>query len=343
MKRTITRDNLLVAMLAGSMACLVLGTAHPAAADGFGDDTRSCAADRPCFNAVYQSGTKVVFQFTGIADWEFYNVRYGQAGHERQVENRSGSFTFTDTQPDRTYQLSVQGCNAHLLARSTCSPWSEASFTTAAPASPPPPTVPSKTLGRLPPGKTLGRVTQATPGAPRSICEAAQDARARSSPAAPDLEAQCRAATGGHASYYRLQLKQGGKYLDAVHCSDQVALNAGSSYADGACQLWRFVPAGDGWNRLQLKQGGTYLDASYCSDHVVLGAESTYADGACQLWRLVPAGDGWSRLQVKQGGKYLDAVHCSDQVALNAGSTYADGACQLWRLVDARGPAVPAI
>jgi hypothetical protein len=43
-------------------------------------------------------------------------------------------------------------------------------------------------------------------------------------------------------TYYRLQLKQGGKYLDAVNCSDQVALNPGSTYANGACQLWRFVP-----------------------------------------------------------------------------------------------------
>jgi hypothetical protein len=269
----------------------------------------------------------VTFQFTGIRDWEFYNVRYPQAGgHERQVENRSGSFTFTETQPERTYKLSVQGCNAHAFARSTCSPWVEASFTTAAPAPAVPP-VPAKTLGRRPP---------ATPSHPRSICEAARDARARNSPAAPDLEAQCRAATPTptNDTYYRLQLKQGGKYLDAVRCSDQVALNAGSTYANGACQLWRFVPAGDGWNRLQLKQGGAYLDASYCSDHVVLGGSSTYAEGACQLWRLVPAGGGWSRLQVKQGGKYLDAVHCSDQVALNAGSTYADGACQLWRLVD---------
>jgi hypothetical protein len=44
--------------------------------------------------------------------------------------------------------------------------------------------------------KTLGRVpssSSATPGPQRSICEAAREARARNSPAAPNLEAQCRA------------------------------------------------------------------------------------------------------------------------------------------------------
>jgi photosystem II stability/assembly factor-like uncharacterized protein len=137
-------------------------------------------------------------------------------------------------------------------------------------------------------------------------------------------------------SYYRLQLKQGGQYLDAAYCSNKVVLNARSDYADGACQLWRLVPVGGGWNRLQLKQGGQYLDAAYCSNEVVLNASSDYAGGACQLWRFVPAGGGWSRLQLKQGGRYLDAAYCSNKVVLNARSDYADGACQLWRLVPSK-------
>lgn len=138
---------------------------------------------------------------------------------------------------------------------------------------------------------------------------------------------------GAQEEYHRLQLKQGGKYLDSVNCSDQVGLNPGSTYADGACQLWRFVPAGGGWSRLQLKQGGKYLDAVNCSDRVAMNPGSAYADGACQLWRFVPVGDGWNRLQLKQGGKYLDAVRCSDKVAMNPGSDHANGACQLWRFV----------
>jgi len=48
-----------------------------------------------------------------------------------------------------------------------------------------------------PPGPiALGRVQSTTPqGPPMSICDRARDARARNSPAAPSLEAQCRAAT----------------------------------------------------------------------------------------------------------------------------------------------------
>ncbi|MDT4897175.1 MAG: hypothetical protein QOH25_2252 [Acidobacteriota bacterium] len=134
-------------------------------------------------------------------------------------------------------------------------------------------------------------------------------------------------------SYYRLQLKHGRQYLDAEYCSTKVGLNPGSDYEDGACQLWRLVPAGDGWSRLQLKHGGQYLDAEYCSTKVGLNPGSNYEDGACQLWRLIPVGDGWSRLQLKHGGQYLDADHCSTKIGLNPGSDYEDGACQLWRLV----------
>jgi Ricin-type beta-trefoil lectin domain-like len=133
--------------------------------------------------------------------------------------------------------------------------------------------------------------------------------------------------------YYRLQLKNGSRYLDADHCSDKVGLNPGSNYDNGSCQLWRFVPAGDGWSRLQLKNGDRYLDADHCSDKVGLNPGSNYDNGSCQLWRLVPAGGGWSRLQLKNGGRYLDADHCSDRVGLNPGSNYDNGSCQLWRFV----------
>jgi hypothetical protein len=42
--------------------------------------------------------------------------------------------------------------------------------------------------------------------------------------------------------YYRLQLKHGGQYLDADHCSNKITLNPGSDWEDGACQLWRLIP-----------------------------------------------------------------------------------------------------
>jgi hypothetical protein len=90
-----------------------------------------CAADRPCFNGSYQApGNKVVFEFTGVSGWDFYNVRYAKDGGEKQVENRSGSFTFNNVASRRVYKLKVQGCKSHTLARSTCSPWVEESVTT---------------------------------------------------------------------------------------------------------------------------------------------------------------------------------------------------------------------
>jgi hypothetical protein len=102
-----------------------------ARADSFGNDVQQCGADRPCFNASYQSGNQAIFRFTGVdAGWDFYNVRYPKAGGEAQVENRSGSFTFRNVRPNRIYRISVQGCNSHFLGRSSCSPWSESSVTT---------------------------------------------------------------------------------------------------------------------------------------------------------------------------------------------------------------------
>lgn len=90
-----------------------------------------CAADRPCFNGAYQSGNQVIFHFTGVTGWDFYNVRYAKVGGgENQVENRSGKFTFNNVRPNRIYTLKVQGCNSRFLGRSRCSPWVEESVTT---------------------------------------------------------------------------------------------------------------------------------------------------------------------------------------------------------------------
>ena len=48
--------------------------------------------------------------------------------------------------------------------------------------------------------KAQGRVKTGTPSPKLSICEAAQKARARNSPAAPGLEAQCRATGASDAA-----------------------------------------------------------------------------------------------------------------------------------------------
>src|SRR5947199_2868848 len=84
--------------------------------------------------------------------------------------------------------------------------------------------------------------------------------------------------------YYRLQLKHGGQYLDADHCSATISLNPGSDFAGGACQLWRLVPVGDGCSRPQLEYCGHYLDADHCSTTSRMNPDSDFAGRAGQLW-----------------------------------------------------------
>jgi hypothetical protein len=94
-------------------------------------DYQGCAIDRPCFNGYRQAGNKVIFDFTGVTGWDFYNLRYAAAGGgEKQVENRSGHFTFNNIKPRRIYTLKVQGCRSRFLAPSVCSPWVSQSVTT---------------------------------------------------------------------------------------------------------------------------------------------------------------------------------------------------------------------
>lgn len=119
--------NRLNASLLVAMACLGLSFCQSAMAGPDG----GCAADRPCFNGAYQSGNQVIFHFTAIPDWDFYNVRYAKVGGgERQVENRSGAFTFNNVRPNRVYTLKVQGCKSRFIGRSACSPWVEQSIET---------------------------------------------------------------------------------------------------------------------------------------------------------------------------------------------------------------------
>jgi Fibronectin type III domain len=173
-------------------------------------DNQACSVDQPCFNGAYQDGNTVVFQFTATGPWDFYNVRYAQAGGgEKQLENRSGHFTFTNVKPNSVYTISVQGCNSHTLAHSTCTAWSQASVTTApeektgsvstplgrqTPPSSRPPVDPPKVVGRVNVGPSAPSQYSYSGWPP--ICNSALSARARNSPAAPTLEAQCRAQGG---------------------------------------------------------------------------------------------------------------------------------------------------
>jgi hypothetical protein len=99
--------------------------------------TVPCDGEAPCINKIYESGNNVVFEFNFIRDWEYYNVRYkGPDGNDKQVENRSGVFTFKNTLPNHRYTLSVQGCNTRTFASSTCSPWASDSIVTKGPPAP---------------------------------------------------------------------------------------------------------------------------------------------------------------------------------------------------------------
>jgi hypothetical protein len=133
------------------------------------------------------------------------------------------------------------------------------------------------------------------------------------------------------SEFRRLQLMQTGQFLDADHCGPSVAMNPGSTWEGGACQMWRFVPAGGGWFRIQLAHNGHFLDADHCGEHIATNPGSNWAGGACQLWQIVPAGGGWFRLRLQYDGRFLDADHCSARVTLNPGSDFNGGACQLWR------------
>jgi hypothetical protein len=137
---------------------------------------------------------------------------------------------------------------------------------------------------------------------------------------------------------FRIQLRETGQFLDADHCSANLTLINQSAYANGACQLWRVLPAEDGWIRLQLVETGQFLDADHCSQFVRLNPGSDFHGSACQLWRFV-GGDGpWHRIQLKETGQFLDADHCGPRLMLNPGPGFAKGACQQWRLLRVEQP-----
>jgi hypothetical protein len=73
----------------------------------YAGDTIVCAAGQPCFMGSRQEGNNIVFHFNGAGErWDYYNVRYAVAGGEKQVENRSGTFTLNNvSRPNRVYTL----------------------------------------------------------------------------------------------------------------------------------------------------------------------------------------------------------------------------------------------
>lgn len=97
--------------------------------------------------------------------------------------------------------------------------------------------------------------------------------------------------------YYRIQVQSSLNstplYLDNRYCDNKTLALAGySSAKGGACQLWKMVPAGNGYYRMQVKSSvGTsaplYIDNRYCDGNTLeLFGRSDYDNGACQLWKL---------------------------------------------------------
>lgn len=110
-----------------------------------------------------------------------WNIRTKNGG---QIEIcGSCSWTFS-TKPGASYTFSAQGCLKGPYG-SSCVPWLAFHYTAPKAAA----AGPSVSDG---PVKQVGKVKGGAP--PLPICDAASQARARNSPAAPGLEAQCRAA-----------------------------------------------------------------------------------------------------------------------------------------------------
>jgi hypothetical protein len=87
--------------------------------------------EAPCITRpeATQSGNNIVFTWSMAGD--VTNVRYQlAAGGEKQVENRTGRFTFRNVKPNSVYRISIQACEKHFLSRSTCTNWKTTSFTT---------------------------------------------------------------------------------------------------------------------------------------------------------------------------------------------------------------------
>jgi hypothetical protein len=145
--------------------------------------------------------------------------------------------------------------------------------------------------------------------------------------------------TASQVHYFRLELKNGGRYLTADGCSNRIVLSSAPNAAEPDCELWREVPDTGGYSRYQLKKTKLFLTVPDClrgAKDAALAAKATDQNVACQRWRVLPKEDGWSKLDLPAGEGYLDANHCkSDVLGLNPypGSTFDGGGCQLWRHV----------
>ena len=114
----------IVSMLAMTMTgFLPISTMAKLSADSvYQQQFGNCPADRPCITGLSQQGHTIFIQWMG--SWDGFNIQWSQPGGQGgfHVDGTSGSLT--NVHPYTTYTFSVEGCDTHFLAPSTCSPWS---------------------------------------------------------------------------------------------------------------------------------------------------------------------------------------------------------------------------
>jgi len=108
-------------------------TASPSPAAGFGNDTRSCAYDRPCITDIARSTTGgIIVEWNGQDNYHHYNVLWSRPGKSAvQVEvggGDKGFFHLKSANSGTTYTFAVQGCHKRPLQSSRCSPWESDKF-----------------------------------------------------------------------------------------------------------------------------------------------------------------------------------------------------------------------
>ena len=86
-----------------------------------------CVSGNPCISDGYQTGHTITIDFYAMYRYDGYNVIWSRPGTQPtqfHIDHDAISANLTNILPYTSYTFSVQGCNTHFLAPSTCTPWS---------------------------------------------------------------------------------------------------------------------------------------------------------------------------------------------------------------------------
>lgn len=92
-------------------------------AASFENDYLGCGAGSPCIDGLYQQGDTIHITWLNYGS-DGYNVLWSRPGNGGQIHVDGTSATLKTPNHNMTYTFSVEGCDTHFLARSTCTPWS---------------------------------------------------------------------------------------------------------------------------------------------------------------------------------------------------------------------------